>query len=215
MGGTHDRPVDEERDVEAGRSEEPELVFLDVQMPGMTGLEVLAALSPDPIPAVVFVTAYEAHAVQAFELHAIDYLLKPFEDRRFDEALRRARARVENRRLLSDFAERVAALLQDAGKPMGSVLPDRAAAASEAPLEWLVVKEAERSVLPSSGNARQSRTIAGVGTDENPEAIEKYSPGAFLYFPPEQPHYGGAEGETVIQLHGEAPFEIMLANTGT
>jgi two-component system LytT family response regulator len=132
--------------VDVIRSEEPDVVFLDVQMPGMNGLEVLAALAPDPVPAVVFVTAYEAHAVQAFELHALDYLLKPFEDRRFDEALRRARARVDNRRLLSDFAERVAALLQETG-PMSSVLPERAAAASEAPLEWLVVKDAERSVL--------------------------------------------------------------------
>ena len=54
--------------------------------------------------------------------------------------------------------------------------------------------------------------LIAMGTDENWDAIEKYSPGAFLYFPPEQPHYGGAEGETVIQLHGEAPFEIVLAN---
>jgi len=129
------------------RSEEPDVVFLDVQMPGMNGLEVLAALAPDPVPAVVFVTAYEAHAVQAFELHALDYLLKPFEDRRFEEALRRARARVDNRRLLSDFAERVAALLQDPGHPMGAVHPERPAVAYEAPLEWLVVKDAERSVL--------------------------------------------------------------------
>jgi mannose-6-phosphate isomerase-like protein (cupin superfamily) len=57
--------------------------------------------------------------------------------------------------------------------------------------------------------------LIAMGTDENPDAIEEYEPGAYLYFPPEQPHYGGAEGETVIQLHGEAPFEIILANTGT
>jgi quercetin dioxygenase-like cupin family protein len=57
--------------------------------------------------------------------------------------------------------------------------------------------------------------LIAMGTDENPDAMEEYAPGAFLYFPPEQPHYGGAEGETVIQLHGEAPFEIILANTGT
>jgi mannose-6-phosphate isomerase-like protein (cupin superfamily) len=57
--------------------------------------------------------------------------------------------------------------------------------------------------------------LIAMGTDENPDALEEYEPGAFLYFPPEQPHYGGAQGETVIQLHGEAPFEIILANTGT
>ena len=57
--------------------------------------------------------------------------------------------------------------------------------------------------------------LIAMGTDENPDALEEYSPGAFLYFPPEQPHYGGATGETVLQLHGEAPFKIMLANTGS
>ena len=133
--------------VDVIRTEEPDVVFLDVQMPGMNGLEVLAALAPDPLPAIVFVTAYEAHAVQAFELHALDYLLKPFEDRRFDEALRRARARVENRRLLSDFAARVTALLDARGQPSGTPPGERAASASEPPLEWLVVKDAERSVL--------------------------------------------------------------------
>ena len=57
--------------------------------------------------------------------------------------------------------------------------------------------------------------LIAMGTDENPEALEEYAPGAFLYFPPEQPHYGGATGQTVVQLHGQAPFKIVLANAGT
>ena len=69
----------------------PDLVFIDVQMPGMTGLEALAALSPEQRPLAVLLTAYENFAVRAFELHAIDYLLKPIDDERFAEALERAR----------------------------------------------------------------------------------------------------------------------------
>ena len=57
--------------------------------------------------------------------------------------------------------------------------------------------------------------LIAMGTDENPGALEEYTPGAFLYFPPEQPHYGGATGQTVVQLHGQAPFKIVLANAGT
>jgi two-component system LytT family response regulator len=140
--------------VDVIRSRAPDLVFLDVQMPGMSGLEVLSALSTEALPAVVFVTAYEAHAVRAFELHALDYLLKPFADRRFDETLRRARARIESRRLLSDFAERVAALLRESEESSARLAraepsPDepRGAGLPEAPLEWLVVKDAERSLL--------------------------------------------------------------------
>jgi two-component system, LytTR family, response regulator len=70
----------------------PDLVFLDIQMPGLSGFEVLELL--DVTPAVIFVTAWEEHALRAFEVHAVDYLLKPFDENRFDVALERARQRV-------------------------------------------------------------------------------------------------------------------------
>jgi two-component system LytT family response regulator len=68
----------------------PDLVFLDVQMPEMDGFEVLRALPADAVPAVIFVTAYEQHAVRAFEVHALDYLVKPIDDERFLAAVNRA-----------------------------------------------------------------------------------------------------------------------------
>ena len=71
----------------------PDLVFLDVQMPKLDGFEVLELLELDPAPAVVFCTAYDEHALRAFEVHAVDYLLKPFGRERLAEALARARAR--------------------------------------------------------------------------------------------------------------------------
>jgi two-component system, LytTR family, response regulator len=80
--------------VESVRTFQPDLVFLDVQMPGLDGFGVLERLAPGPMPLVVFVTAYERHALRAFEVHALDYLLKPFDADRFGVALRRARARL-------------------------------------------------------------------------------------------------------------------------
>jgi two-component system LytT family response regulator len=77
--------------VEAIRSSAPDLVFLDVQMPGMNGLEVVRTIGPADMPTTVFVTAYDKHALAAFDLAAIDYLVKPFDDDRFREAFRRAR----------------------------------------------------------------------------------------------------------------------------
>ena len=71
-----------------------ELVFLDVQMPEVDGFQVLAALRPEALPATVFVTAYDEYAVRAFEVHAIDYLLKPFDDARLFTALARAKQRL-------------------------------------------------------------------------------------------------------------------------
>lgn len=71
--------------------EHPAIAFLDVQMPGGDGFQALAKLGPQRIPAVVFVTAYDEHALRAFDVHAVDYLLKPYDDARFAEALRRAK----------------------------------------------------------------------------------------------------------------------------
>jgi len=73
----------------------PHLVFLDIQLGDTDGFEVLEALAPDEMPLFIFVTAYEQYAVQAFERHALDYLLKPFSDARFTEALERARGMIE------------------------------------------------------------------------------------------------------------------------
>ena len=78
--------------IEAVAAHAPDLVFLDVQMPRLTGFETLELL--EPRPAVVFVTAYDRYAVKAFEVNAVDYLLKPFSKERFDAALARARAHV-------------------------------------------------------------------------------------------------------------------------
>ena len=81
--------------VDAIRELNPDVVFLDMQMPGRTGLDVVRAVGADFMPVTVFVTAHDEFAVQAFELAAADYLLKPFSDERFEEAFRRARDRVE------------------------------------------------------------------------------------------------------------------------
>jgi two-component system LytT family response regulator len=72
----------------------PDLLFLDVQMPRLNGFEVLEALPPDQIPLVIFTTAHDEHAIRAFEVSALDYLLKPFTEARFRKALHRARSQL-------------------------------------------------------------------------------------------------------------------------
>jgi two-component system LytT family response regulator len=96
--------------VEYIRSEKPDLLFLDVQMPELTGFEVLAALAPEDLPATVFVTAYDQYALDAFEASAVDYLLKPFDRERFARALTRAR-RFLSADQLTVFRAKVASVL--------------------------------------------------------------------------------------------------------
>ncbi len=81
--------------VHAARKHRPDVLFLDVQMPRLNGFEVLEALRPDPMPIVIFTTAFDEHAIRAFEFNAIDYLLKPFTEARFKMSLQRARSRLE------------------------------------------------------------------------------------------------------------------------
>src|SRR5437868_9262847 len=95
--------------VEAVRNLRPDLLFLDIQMPGGDGFDVLRSLPEDGRPHVIFVTAHDQHAVRAFQVHALDYLLKPIDDARFDEALRRAEDSIRRDRD-SNVARRIAAV---------------------------------------------------------------------------------------------------------
>jgi two-component system, LytTR family, response regulator len=87
--------------IRAIRRVRPDLLLLDVQMPEVDGFEVLRRLEPDAVPAVIFVTAFDRYALQAFEQHALDYLLKPFSDERFALVLERTRTRLRERTLAS------------------------------------------------------------------------------------------------------------------
>lgn len=82
--------------IDAIQLHSPDLVFLDVEMPGIDGFGVLEALPSDRIPTIIFVTAYDQYAVRAFEVYALDYLLKPFDQERFDKALARAKAQISS-----------------------------------------------------------------------------------------------------------------------
>ena len=90
----------------------PDLVFLDVQMPGSTGFEVIETVGANSMPFVIFVTAYDRYALRAFDVHALDYLLKPFDRDRFRQALARVRQQLE-RRDGGDLERRLLALVQD------------------------------------------------------------------------------------------------------
>ena len=90
----------------------PDIMFLDIQMPDVDGFTLLQQIGPDAVPAVVFVTAYDRYALRAFDAHAIDYLLKPFDDARFHDALERARERARARRA-GEVDARLAELLAD------------------------------------------------------------------------------------------------------
>src|SRR5436190_18019176 len=84
--------------IATNRKEKPDVVFLDVQMPEMDGLAVLESIGIECLPEIIFTTAYEQYAIRAFELHALDYLLKPFDQARFKDAIKHAKQRFRSQR---------------------------------------------------------------------------------------------------------------------
>src|SRR5262249_21104624 len=114
--------------VAAIEAHKPDLVFLDVQMPELDGFGVLEALEQTPV--IIFVTAYDQYALRAFEVHALDYLLKPFDRERFDKALRRAKHQIDPERP------------RTINRPLTTLLADLKSRPK--PLERLVIKAGGR-----------------------------------------------------------------------
>jgi two-component system LytT family response regulator len=112
--------------VEIIQNRRADLVFLDVQMPELNGLEVIAEVGAERMPLTVFVTAYNEHAIRAFEANALDYLLKPFSDERFEMTMARVSIRMDERSV-REFGRRILRMVS-------------AAPAAELPLDRLVVK---------------------------------------------------------------------------
>lgn len=122
------------RALEVVRAEAPDVVFLDVQMPGLDGFAVVEALEPTALPHIVFVTAFDEHAVRAFDVHAVDYVLKPFDADRLARALARAKDAARGRRD-GEERRRLTELLAEVRRER----PER--------LERLLVEGRERAVL--------------------------------------------------------------------
>ncbi len=113
--------------IDAIAREAPDLLFLDVQMPGMNGLQMLRRIGPDRVPAVVLVTAHEEHALAAFDASVTDYLLKPVDQERFTRALERSRARLRTIRamtVVSQLRDLVGPLVDHEAEPQPASLPE-------------------------------------------------------------------------------------------
>jgi len=120
------------------QEESPELLFLDVQMPEMDGFAMLAQVPISRMPLVIFVTAYDQHALRAFEVHALDYLLKSYSDERFEAALRRAKEQIRQKKV-NEVSQRLVALLDNQKHGRDPATPDNGAY-----LTRLVVKSGGR-----------------------------------------------------------------------
>ena len=155
----------------------PDLIFLDVQMPGMDGFEVIRALEPGPMPSIVFVTAHDQYAIQAFDVHAFGYLLKPFDEARFAKVLRDAKKHLarEDKSELAAGLKRLLDEVQRAQQRPARLLIQQDGRAFFLAAEKIDWAEAERNYLKLHSGA-QTHSLRG--TMESLE--EKLNPTHFL-----------------------------------
>ena len=123
---------------------EPDLVFLDVRMPDMNGFEVLRRIAPNKRPKVIFVTAYDHHALEAFEFHALDYVMKPIVAKRLDAALERAKQEHAQKLATKTIEELAAALRGDPTIPRTPLRSEGAPTRGEATLDRLTLRDGHK-----------------------------------------------------------------------
>jgi two-component system LytT family response regulator len=191
------------------RSERPDLLFLDVQMPGRNGFELLAALESRDMPAVVFVTAFDQYAVKAFAVHALDYLLKPFDDQRLAGAVERVRQQL--RRVNRDEeSQRVLALLDDLRSAqtyrdhLVIRTTGRAVLQPVREIEWIEAAGKHVQVHAGGLSHTMRETMGQLEEVLNPRRFIRVSRSAIVHIDRIREIQVGFNGDYVIQLRGGA-----------
>ena len=157
--------------IEAIEELKPDLVFLDIQMPEMDGLEVVAAVTPEKMPPVVFVTAYDKYAIDAFDLNAADYVLKPVDPERFGRALARARDRMSGRG--DDLTQRLMRVLETARPARPERLVVRSAGRIQFvrtdEIDWINAEDNYVRIYASGKTYLMRETVGGIEQRLDPE----------------------------------------------
>lgn len=206
--------------IEAVERTRPDLLFLDVQMPEPDGFGVLAALDPDALPHVIFTTAYDEYAVRAFEVHAVDYLLKPFDEERFRRALRRAVDEIGRREATSaggniGGTDALQRLIDDAparGRPLERILVRRGEIATLLRTDEIVWIEAagNYSRLHTATGAHLIRgTLAGLEARLDPARFARIHRSHIVNLDQVQSMHPWSHGDWLVRLHDGT--ELMLS----
>ena len=160
--------------------QQPDIVFLDIEMPGQTGIELAGRLGPDG-PVTVFITAFGRYALQAFDVQATDYVVKPFSDARFMEALERAKIRVRERRLL-ELAERAASEAGENGRIERLTLRDgdRSIVIDVSEISWIEAQDYYVRIHSAHGRHLVRATLASLADRLDPQRFLRVHRGAIV-----------------------------------
>lgn len=147
------------------REKKPDLVLLDIQMPGMSGIEVIEAIGAEKMPAVIFVTAYDQYALAAFEVHAVDYLLKPFDQTRFHKSFQHAVEQMRLKNANTDVLQRLLAEINKEQKYLQRILVNAGARyffVRTGDLQFISAEEKYVKLHTEKGSYLLRETMAGM-----------------------------------------------------
>jgi len=207
-----------DRAIEKIRAQQPDLVFLDVQMPGMTGLDVVRSVGVDAMPPTIFVTAYDQHALKAFELAALDYLVKPFDDERFEQALARGRAHAELREARA-LRERLRAMLDGDAAAVPSNYIQRIPVESRGKVQYVPVEQID--YIAASGPYAETvvgtrrhlvrETMQSLEESLDPARFMRVHRSAIVPLDRVETLFRGAGGDYELQLKNGARVRVSRA----
>jgi two-component system LytT family response regulator len=197
----------------------PDLVFLDIQMPGMTGLEVLRRLPPERLPMVVFITAYDDYAVQAFTAHALDYLLKPIDPKRFADTMSRVKERFRAQQW-NDLSQRLVSMIHEDSSATISAgvsrsylerftikMPDRIYFVPVTDVDWIAAEDNYVRLHTGTKSHLLRMTLAAVAERLDPKMFIRVHRSTIVssaQIKELQPHF---QGEYHIILHSGAKLK--------
>lgn len=189
------------------RETSPNQLFLDIQMPGMSGFDVLQAIPEEQMPAIIFTTAYDQHALKAFEVHALDYLLKPFKQERFKQALERARKQLikDDRAQVNPGLAVLASELRNAKNYLDRFMvksSDRVVFVKTADVDW--IESAANYALLHAGDKTHvvRETMHALETKLSPKTFQRVSRSAIV----------NLERVKELQPMGKGQYVIILSN---
>jgi two-component system LytT family response regulator len=177
--------------------ERPELLFLDVHMPGLDGFELLERIGIETVPAIVFVTAWDRHARRAFDVGAVDYLLKPFDDERFALTLARVKSRLAGPRAAGDHVLRLMARVGD-----------RVMMVDLAEVDWIEAADYYACLHVGEATHLVRRTMAGLERQLDPERFFRLHRSAIVNLERVREVRPDGRGEPVVVLEGGAVLRV-------
>ncbi|PYQ27905.1 MAG: DNA-binding response regulator [Acidobacteria bacterium] len=182
------------------RREQPDILFLDIQMPEVDGFQVIEQVGLNAVPAVIFVTAYDEHALRAFDVHALDYLVKPFDDRRFFAALLRAK---EHARKRETPRERVARFLVRNGEKVLFIRTED--------IDWIEAADYYVSLHAAGKTHLLRRSMAEIETDLDPDRFVRVHRSAIVNVDRVKEMHPLFRGDSVLILHDGTKLRLSRA----